>query len=125
MKIFTKKEINEILIFFVSNIKRYFKNDGFEFCLAFIKTDNISCASSIKNALRNTDLVFAINKGIIILLSGTPYEHAYELINDFCDFVDGDNKICIVNFPLDSDNAQDLLENLEIKFSINHKEALF
>ncbi|MBZ7987231.1 hypothetical protein [Campylobacter canadensis] len=125
MKIYTKEDINNVLVFFISNIKRYFRNDGFEFCLAFIKTKNISCAASIKNALRNTDLVFATKNGIVILLSGTPYEHAYALINDFSEFVDGDNKICIVNFPLDSDNAQDLLEHLEAKFSVNHKEELF
>lgn len=112
MKAFSKEHFQVAINFFISNIKRHLKNDNFEFCLAYVNTNNIEHQKTIGEMLRNTDCYFTFESGVILLLSGADSENTEKILNDINDFLNIKQNQIIAYYPYDGRSYEELKDKL-------------
>lgn len=124
MQMLSSKDMKGVVDFFIANINRYFKNDDFEFCLAFIKSPNIEHKRMIASILRKTDCVFEFRDGVVILLSGANKTNSQNLSDELNSFLDSKICECVAYYPYDGDNFEDLMYRLKTLAVNNYKVKL-
>ena len=114
--VFTKKDLVSLVNHHIALLERFGITDEAPFSIVYFSLDNkeeIYNIEIFQKILRQTDALFQIKNGFIVMLPGTDWNGATELLAGIQDFLDQNAQDNIVSFPDDGQNAKILLKKLQ------------
>ena len=113
---FAKKDLISLIDHHIALLERFGITDEAPFSIIYFSLENKEEVESIEifqKILRRTDALFQVENSFIVMLPGTDWNGATELLSGIQDFLDQSAQDNIVNFPEDGKNAKILLRKLQ------------
>ena len=113
---FTKKDLASLVDHHIALLERFGISDEAPFSIIYFSLEGREEVDSIEifqKILRQTDALFQIENAFIVMLPGTDWNGATELLAGIQDFLDQSAQDNIVSFPEDGKNAKVLLRKLQ------------
>ncbi len=114
--VFLKKDLVSLLDHHIALLERFGITDEAPFSIIYFSLYNKKEADSIEifqKILRQTDALFQVENSFIVMLPGTDWNGATELLSGIQTFLDQKTQDNIVSFPDDGRNAKTLLRKLQ------------
>ncbi len=114
--VFAKKDLVSLVDHHIALLERFGITDEAPFSIVYFSLDNKEEVDSIEifqKILRQTDALFQVKNSFIVMLPGTDWNGATELLSGIQDFLDQNEQDNIVSFPDDGKNAKVLLRKLQ------------
>jgi len=113
---FTKKDLASLVDHHIALLERFGISEEAPFSIIYFSLEGREEVDSIEifqKILRQTDALFQIENAFIVMLPGTDWNGATELLAGIQDFLDQGAQDNIVSFPEDGKNAKVLLRKLQ------------
>ncbi len=113
---FSKNNLLSLIEHHIALLERFGLKDEAPFSIVYFSLNTKSkddITQIFKKILRKTDAVFSENDDFIIMLPGTDWNGATELLSGIQEFLSQEPHDNIVTFPDDGENALSLLQKLE------------
>jgi hypothetical protein len=113
---FTKKDLASLIDHHIALLERFGISEEAPFSIIYFSLEGREEVDSIEifqKILRQTDALFQIENAFIVMLPGTDWNGATELLAGIQDFLDQGAQDNIVSFPEDGKNAKVLLRKLQ------------
>ncbi|WP_024955967.1 hypothetical protein [Sulfurospirillum arcachonense] len=113
---FSKKDLVSLVDHHIALLERFGITDEAPFSIIYFSLEHKKEEESIvmfEKILRQTDALFQIKNNFIVMLPGTDWNGATELLSGIQDFLDQSAEDNIVTFPEDGKNAKVLLRKLQ------------
>ena len=113
---FAKKDLVSLVDHLIALLERFGITDEAPFSIVYFSLENKKEVDSIEifqKILRQTDALFQVKNSFIVMLPGTDWNGATELLSGIQDFLDQSSQDNIVSFPEDGKNAKILLRKLQ------------
>lgn len=113
---FEKKDLISLIDHHIALLERFGISDEAPFSIIYFSLENKKEVDNIEifqKILRQTDALFQIKNYFIVMLPGTQWSGANELLTGIQEFLDQKNQDNIVTFPEDGDNAKTLMRKLQ------------
>jgi len=113
---FTKKDLASLIDHHIALLERFGISEEAPFSIIYFSLEGREEVDSIEifqKILRQTDALFQIENAFIVMLPGTDWNGATELLSGIQDFLDQSGQDNIVSFPDDGKNAKILLRKLQ------------
>lgn len=113
---FAKKDLISLVDHHIALLERFGITDEAPFSIVYFSLENKEEVDSIEifqKILRQTDALFQVQNSFIVVLPGTDWNGATELLSGIQDFLDQSAQDNIVSFPEDGKNAKILLRKLQ------------
>ena len=113
---FAKKDLVSLVDHHIALLERFGITDEAPFSIVYFSLENKKEVDSIEifqKILRQTDALFQVKNSFIVMLPGTDWNGATELLSGIQDFLDQSPQDNIVTFPEDGKNAKILLRKLQ------------
>jgi len=113
---FSKKDLNSLVDHHIALLERFGITDEAPFSIIYFslrdkeEVDNIEIFQKI---LRQTDALFQVGNAFAVMLPGTDWNGATELLAGIQDFLNQEPEDNIVSFPEDGTSSKVLLRKLE------------
>ena len=113
---FSKKDLNSLVDHHIALLERFGISDEAPFSIIYFslrdkeEVDNIEVFQKI---LRQTDALFQVKNAYAVMLPGTDWNGATELLSGIQDFLNQEPEDNIVSFPEDGTSSKVLLRKLE------------
>ena len=113
---FSKKDLNSLVDHHIALLERFGISDEAPFSIIYFslrdkeEVDNIEIFQKI---LRQTDALFQVKNAYAVMLPGTDWNGATELLSGIQDFLNQEAEDNIVSFPEDGTSSKVLLRKLE------------
>lgn len=124
---FSKKNLHSLIDHHIALLERFGIKDEAPFSLIFFSLENkseLDNAEIFKRILRQTDALFQIEKNFVVLLPGTDWNGATEVLSGIQDFLSQEPQDNIVTYPEDGQNASELLKRFETVIEDNTNEVV-
>ena len=111
-----KKDLISLVDHHIALLERFGITDEAPFSIVYFSLDQKEEVDSIEifqKILRQTDALFQVQNSFIVMLPGTDWNGATELLSGIQDFLDQKTQDNIVSFPEDGINAKVLLRKLQ------------
>jgi ABC-type uncharacterized transport system ATPase subunit len=125
--VFTKKDLSSLVDHHIALLERFGITDEAPFSIIYFSLENKEEVDSIEifqKILRQTDALFQVENSFIVMLPGTDWNGATELLAGIQDFLDQKSQDNIVTFPEDGKNAKVLLRKLQDLIEDNCEEIV-
>lgn len=112
---FSKLDLANLIDHHIALLERFGITDEAPFSLVFFTTEDkkeAECVEMLKRILRSTDVLFNQNNHYIVMLTGTDWNGATEILSGIQEFLDQSPKDAIVTYPEDGLNAKAILKRL-------------
>lgn len=113
--VFNKQNIQSLIEHHIALLNRFNITEDNEFSVIYFnidKLDETELSVVFQKLLRQTDALFHENTDILVMLPGTNWNGATELLSGIQEFLNQPLMDNIVTYPDDGDNAKDLLFKL-------------
>ncbi len=113
--VFTRQNISSLIDHHIALLKRFNVNDDNEFSViyfSFEDKEDKELSVVFQKLLRKTDALFQDNDSIVVMLPGTNWNGATELLSGIQDFLNQPLNDNIVTYPVDGNNSQEMLDKL-------------
>lgn len=113
--VFAKQDIYSLVEHHIALLERFGIQEDTQFAIVYFNLDGrpeIDLARIFQRILRKTDALFQDNDNFIIMLPGTDWNGATELLAGIQEFLNQDPMDNIVTFPDDGKNAKVLMTKL-------------
>ncbi len=113
---FAKKDLISLVNHHIALLERFGITDEAPFSIVYFSLENREEVDSIEifqKILRQTDALFQVQNSFVVMLPGTDWNGATELLSGIQDFLDQSTQDNIVTFPEDGKNAKILLRKLQ------------
>lgn len=113
---FAKKDLISLVDHHIALLERFGITDEAPFSIVYFSLENKEEVDSIEifqKILRQTDALFQVQNSFIVMLPGTDWNGATELLSGIQDFLDQSAQDNIVSFPENGKNAKILLRKLQ------------
>lgn len=124
---FTKKDLSSLIDHHIALLERFGISGEAPFSIVYFSLEGREEVDSIEifqKILRQTDALFQIESAFIVMLPGTDWNGATELLSGIQDFLDQSAQDNIVSFPEDGNNAKVLLRKLQELIEDNSGEIV-
>lgn len=124
---FTKKDLSSLVDHHIALLERFGISGEAPFSIVYFSLEGREEVDSIEvfqKILRQTDALFQIEKAFIVMLPGTDWNGATELLSGIQDFLDQSAQDNIVSFPEDGNNSKVLLRKLQELIEDNSGEIV-
>jgi len=124
---FTKKDLSSLVDHHIALLERFGISGEAPFSIVYFSLDGREEVDSIEifqKILRQTDALFQIENAFIVMLPGTDWNGATELLSGIQNFLDQSAQDNIVSFPEDGNNAKVLLRKLQELIEDNSGEIV-
>ncbi len=114
--IFSKKDLVSLIDHHIALLERFGITDEAPFSIIYFSLEDKEEVDSIEvfqKILRQTDALFQVENSFIVMLPGTDWNGATELLSGIQDFLDQKAQDNIVSFPEDGKNAKILLRKFQ------------
>jgi len=114
--VFSKKDLVSLVDHHIALLERFGITDEAPFSIVYFSLKDREEVDSIEvfqKILRQTDALFQVENSFIVMLPGTAWNGATELLSGIQDFLDQTAQDNIVSFPDDGKNAKTLLRKLQ------------
>ncbi|MBE0490917.1 MAG: hypothetical protein IBX44_01550 [Sulfurospirillum sp.] len=125
--LFSQKDLISLIDHHIALLERFGIKDEAPFSVIFFNLEDKEIAQSVdifSRILRRTDALFQIENSFLVMLPGTDWNGATEVLSGIQEFLSQDPKDNIVSFPEDGDNANTLLAKLQNLIEDNTKLTL-
>ena len=112
---FSNSDLNHFIDHHIALLERFGIKDEVPFSLIFFSLDDkeeIDCLKMFQDILRKTDAIFNHSNHYVVMLTGTDWNGAMEVLSGIQGFLDQEPSETIVSYPDDGTNAQILVKNL-------------
>jgi len=113
---FTKKDLASLIDHHIALLERFGISEEAPFSIIYFSLlgrEEVDSIEIFQKILRQTDALFQIENAFIVMLPGTDWNGATELLAGIQDFLDQGAQDNIVSFPEDGKNAKILLRKLQ------------
>ena len=113
---FAKKDLISLVNHHIALLERFGITNEAPFSIIYFSLENREEVDSIEifqKILRQTDALFQVQNSFVVMLPGTDWNGATELLSGIQDFLDQSTQDNIVTFPEDGKNAKILLRKLQ------------
>lgn len=113
--VFDKQNIESLVSYHIALLKRFDTTEDDEFSVVYFHLGNKKdeeLASVFQKILRKTDALFQENDDVVVMLPGTDWNGATELLSGIQEFLGQPLMDNVVTYPDDGNNAKDLLNKL-------------
>ncbi len=113
---FSKKDLISLVDHHIALLERFGITDEAPFSIIYFSLEHKEEVDSIEifqKILRQTDALFQVQNSFIVMLPGTDWNGATELLTGIQDFLDQKAQDNIVSFPEDGKKAKVLLRKLQ------------
>lgn len=122
---FSKKDLASLIDHHIALLERFGISDEAPFSVIFFSLEDkkeIDNVEIFQRILRQTDALFQIENHFLVMLPGTDWNGATEVLSGIQDFLSQEPQDNIVSFPEDGKNASELLTKLQtlIEDNSNH-----
>ena len=124
---FAKKDLISLVDHHIALLERFGITDEAPFSIVYFSLKHKEEVDSIEifqKILRQTDALFQVENSFIVMLPGTDWNGATELLSGIQDFLDQAAQDNIVSFPEDGKNAKVLLRKLQDLIADNCEEIV-
>jgi len=124
---FSKKNLNSLVDHHVALLERFGITDEAPFSIIYFSLKNKKEVDNIEifqKILRQTDALFQVKNAYAVMLPGTDWNGATELLSGIQDFLNQEPEDNIVSFPEDGTNSKVLLKKLENLIEDNSGESV-
>jgi hypothetical protein len=124
---FSKKNLHSLIDHHIALLERFGIKDEAPFSLIFFSLENkkeLDNVEIFRRILRQTDALFKIDKNFLVLLPGTDWNGATEVLAGIQEFLSQEPQDNVVSFPEDGENAEELLKKLETVVEDNTNEII-
>lgn len=124
---FAKKDLVSLVDHHIALLERFGITDEAPFSIVYFSLENKEEVDSIEifqKILRQTDALFQVKNSFVVMLPGTDWNGATELLSGIQDFLDQNAQDNIVTFPEDGKNAKILLRKLQELIEDNCNEIV-
>jgi hypothetical protein len=124
---FAKKDLISLVDHHIALLERFGITDEAPFSIVYFSLENKEEVDSIEifqKILRQTDALFQVQNSFVVMLPGTDWNGATELLSGIQDFLDQNAQDNIVSFPEDGKNAKVLLRKLQDLIEDNCKNIV-
>lgn len=111
-----QKDLISLVDHHIALLERFGITDEAPFSIVYFSLENKEEVDSIEifqKILRQTDALFQVQNSFIVMLPGTDWNGATELLSGIQDFLDQSAQDNIVSFPENGKNAKILLRKLQ------------
>jgi len=122
---FIKKDLASLVDHHIALLERFGITDEAPFSIIYFSLGDKKRADIVKifqKLLRQTDALFKVEKGFVIMLPNTDWNGANDLLLGIQDFLDQKSEDSVVTFPEDGKNAKTLLKKLQELIETNCKD---
>lgn len=112
---FSNNDLNHFIEHHIALLERFGIKDEVPFSLIFFSLENkqeMDCLQMFQNILRKTDAIFNHSNHYVVMLTGTDWNGATEVLKGVQEFLDQEPVDTIVCYPEDGTSAQMLLQKL-------------
>lgn len=113
--VFNKQNIESLVAHHIALLKRFDTTEDNEFSVIYFSLDGKlekELSTVFQKILRKTDALFQENDGVIVMLPGTDWNGATELLSGIQEFLNQPLQDNVVTYPDDGDEAKPLLNKL-------------
>ncbi len=124
---FQKQDLVSLIDHHIALLERFKIADEAPFSIVYfslISASEVDTISVFKKILRQTDALFQSNNSFVVVLPGTDWSGATELLSGIQEFLDQSKQDNIVSFPEDGKEAKTLLKKLEELIEDNCSERI-
>lgn len=123
--IFSKKDLASLIDHHIALLERFGIQEEAPFSVIFFSLEDKKEIDSIEifqRILRQTDALFQVDNHFLVMLPGTDWNGATEVLSGIQEFLSQEPQDNIVCYPDDGDNANELLRKLQnlIEDNSNH-----
>ncbi len=114
--VFTRQDATSLIDHHIALLKRFDVTEDNEFSViyfSFKDKANHELSVIFQKLLRKTDALFQDENSMIVFLPGTDWNGATELLSGIQDFLNQPLNDNIVTYPVDGENATDMLDKLK------------
>jgi hypothetical protein len=114
--VFSKKDLVSLVDHHIALLERFGITDEAPFSIIYFSLEDKEEVDSIEifqKILRQTDALFEVENSFIVMLPGTDWNGATELLSGIQSFLDQKAQDNIISFPEDGKNAKTLLRKLQ------------
>lgn len=125
--IFDKQDLPSLVDHHIALLERFGIKDEAPFSIIYFSLEDKEAVDSIEifgKILRRTDALIQIDNYFVVMLPGTDWNGASELLAGIQEFLSQEPMDNIVTFPEDGENAKTLLRKLENLVEDNSKEII-
>ena len=125
--IFDKQDLPSLVDHHIALLERFGIKDEAPFSIIYFSLEDKETVDSIEifgKILRRTDALIQIDNYFVVMLPGTDWNGASELLAGIQEFLSQEPMDNIVTFPEDGENAKTLLRKLENLVEDNSKEII-
>lgn len=124
---FANKDLSSLVNHHIALLERFGISEEAPFSIIYFSLEGREEVDSIEifqKILRQTDALFQIENAFIVMLPGTDWNGATELLSGIQGFLDQSTQDNIVSFPEDGKNAKILLRKLQELIEDNNGEIV-
>lgn len=113
--VFDKQNIESLVSYHIALLKRFDTTEDDEFSVIYFNLGNKKdreLATVFQKILRKTDALFQEKDDVVVMLPGTDWNGATELLSGIQEFLGQSLMDNVVTYPDDGNNAKDLLNKL-------------
>lgn len=113
--VFAKQDIYSLVEHHIALLERFGLQEDTQFAIVYFNLDGrpeIDLARIFQRILRKTDALFQDNDSFVLMLPGTDWNGATELLAGIQEFLNQDSMDNIVTYPDDGKNAKELMLKL-------------
>jgi len=124
---FAKKDLNSLIDHHIALLERFGLSEEAPFTIIYFSLKDRKEIDSIEifqKILRQTDALFQVKNAFIVMLPGTDWNGATELLSGIQDFLDQSAQDNIVSFPDDGKSARILLRKLQDLIEDNSRDII-
>ncbi len=125
--VFSKKDLVSLVDHHIALLERFGITDEAPFSIIYFSLEDKEEVDSIEifqKILRQTDALFQVKNSFIVMLPGTDWNGATELLSGIQSFLDQKAQDNIVSFPEDGKNAKVLLRKLQDLIEDNSEDIV-
>lgn len=124
---FSKIDLTSLIDHHIALLERFGIKEEAPFSIIYFSLKDRAEVDSIEifqRILRQTDALFQVENAFAVMLPGTDWNGATELLSGIQDFLNQDPQDNIVSFPEDGDNGKILLRKLQNLIEDNNGEIV-
>jgi hypothetical protein len=113
---FSKSDLSSLIDHHIALLERFGIKDEAPFSVIFFSLEDKKELDSIEifqRILRQTDALFEVDNHFVVMLPGTDWNGATEVLSGIQEFLGQKPQDNIVTFPEDGENATEMLRKLE------------
>ncbi|AFL68736.1 hypothetical protein [Sulfurospirillum barnesii] len=114
---FSHNDLSHFIDHHIALLERFGIQDEIQFSLIFFSLEDkkeMDCLKMFQDILRKTDAIFSHSNHYVVMLTGTDWNGATEVLKGIQEFLDQESSDSIVCYPEDGHNAQALLKKLNL-----------